>query len=290
MSADLLETYRHSGKFNPPGLILPVVAAVVIGLPLGMAYAYVVRWIPFIYLNLLITLGYGFAFGWITSRLLRASHVRNTALAAVCGLVVGIVALYAEWNGHLHALLTGAPWILRPDQIARGMAILYREGSWSFHGSTVTGFVLGAVWLIEAGIIVGLTTALPWSFVRDTPFCEQTRSWLDEEKQINTLEHFTDEAHIAALRSGDLMPLTNARPKPDGAAVFTRLLLKRAPGRTTFCTLRVQNVSVSIESDGKVKEQAEDFTGDLILPASMYDLIVRFEEFKPQPATPPAPA
>jgi hypothetical protein len=143
MSADLLETYRHSGKFNPPGLILPAIAAAVVGLPLGMAYAYVVRWIPFIYLNLLITLGYGFAFGWLTSRLLRA-------------------------------------------------------------------------------------TVLPWSFVRDTPFCERTRSWLDEEKQINTLEHFTDEAHIAALRSGDLMPLTSARPKHEGAAVFTRLLLKRA--------------------------------------------------------------
>jgi hypothetical protein len=51
MSADLLETYRHSGKFNPPGLILPVVAAAVIGLPLGIAYAYVVRWIPFVYLT-----------------------------------------------------------------------------------------------------------------------------------------------------------------------------------------------------------------------------------------------
>jgi hypothetical protein len=202
--------------------------------------------------------------------------------------VVGVIALYAEWNGHLHAVFTDAPWIFRPAQVLRGMALLYREGSWSFHGSTVTGFVLGAVWLIEAGIIVGLATVLPWSFVRDTPFCEQTRSWLDEEKQINTLEHFTDEAHIAALRAGDLMPLTNARPKNEGAAVFTRLLLKRAPGRTTFCTLRVQNVSVSIESDGKVKEQAEDFTGDLILPASMYDLIVRFEEFKPPPATAPA--
>jgi len=84
------------------------------------------------------------------------------------------------------------------------------------------------------------------------------------------------------------MQLTNAKPKASAAAVYTRLLKKRAPGRTTFCTLRVQNVSVSIESDGKVKERAEDFTGDLILPASMYDLIVRFEEFTPPPT--PAPA
>jgi hypothetical protein len=78
------------------------------------------------------------------------------------------------------------------------------------------------------------------------------------------------------------MPLADAKAKVDGAAVYTRLILKRAPQRTGFCTLRVQNVTVSIESDGKVKEQAENFTGDLILPTSMFDLITRFEEFVPR--------
>ncbi len=283
MSSGLLETYRHSGKFNPPAVLLPLIAAVVLGFPLGFAYAYLIRWIPFVYINFIITLGYGFTFGWGTGRLLKAGHVRNTTLAASCGIAVGIIALYAEWNGHLHAVFDDAPWFFRPDQMLNGMALLYQEGSWSFHGQTVTGPVLAACWLIEAGLIVGVAASIPWAFVRDTPYCEKARCWLDEQKAINTLEPFTDEARIAALRSGDLMPLVDAKAKPEGAAVFTRLLLKRSPQRTTFCTLRIQNVSVSIDSEGKVKERAENFTGDLILPASMFDLITRFEEFKPLP-------
>ncbi len=285
MSTDTLETYRHSGKFNPHGVVLPIVAAAVLGFPLGYVYAYGLRWIPFIYVNILLTFAYGFGFGWLTSRILKASHVRNTTLATLCGLGVGLIALYWEWDGHLHALFTGAPWFFRPDQIVRGMGLLYKEGSWGFHGTTVTGIPLALVWVVEAAIIVGVATAIPAVFVRDTPFCEQTRTWLDEEKKINTLEPLLDETAIAALRAGDLMPLANMKAKFDGAAVYTRLILKRAPARTAFCTLRVQNVSVSIESDGKIKEQTEDFTGDLILPSSMHDLIARYEEFVPLPKT-----
>lgn len=285
--SDTLETYRHSGKFNPTGPVLSITAAAALGVPLGLAYAYVIRWIPFIYVNFIITLGYGLAFGWITTRLLKITRMRHTALAALCGFAAGLVALYCEWSAHIHVLVEGSPWFLRPNQVWTGVEILYQEGSWSFHHQTVSGIPLAIVWLIEAGIIVGIATAMPFTFVGDTPYCERTGCWLDEQKQINTLESFTDDAQIAALKSGDLMPLTTARAKANNAAVFTRLLLKRSPNCKLFCTLRVQDVTVTIEKDGKLKESTEDHTGDLIIPASMFELIMKFEEYQP---VPPAPA
>lgn len=285
--SDTLETYRHSGKFNAPGLVLVVAAAAAIGFPLGLAYAYLIRWIPVVYVNVVLTCGYGFAFGWVTTRILKASQVRNTTLAVLCGLAAGFIALYMEWSAHLHVLFEDAPWFFRPDQIVRAMALLYEEGSWGMRsGGNVTGIPLALVWVIEAGIIVGLATLLPWHFVRDTPFCEKTRCWLDEDRKIDTLETFTDDAQLAALKAGDILPITQAKPKADNAAVFTRLLLKRSPKCTIFCTLRVQDVTISIDDKGKVTEKTEDLTGDLIIPASMFDLIAQFEQFKPGPATP----
>ena len=285
MNADTLQTYKHSGKFNPLGLVLAITAAAAIGFPLGLAYAYIVRWIPFVYVNFFATLGYGFAFGWVTSRILKASQVRNTSLAALAGLAAGLIALYMEWSGSLHVLFEDSPWFFRPDEIMRGMTLLYEQGSWSFHRTNVTGNILVLVWLIEAGIIVGLAILGPFDFVSTTPFCEKTKSWLDEKKEIDTLERFTDPAHLATLKAGDILPITQAKPKAHNADEFTRLLLKRSPRCKIFCTLRVQHVILTTDKEGKVTVKTKDLTGDLIIPASMFELIAQFEEFTSAPTT-----
>jgi hypothetical protein len=129
---------------------------------------------------------------------------------------------------------------------------------------------------------------VPYVFIRDTPYCEKTGCWLDEEKKIDTLENFTDPAQLAALKAGDIMPIVAARPKADTAAVFTRLLLKRSPKCPVFCTLRVQEITVTIDKKGNVNQKAADLSGDLIIPASMFDLIAKFEDFKAVPGAPAA--
>jgi len=289
MSADTLETYRHSGKFNPSGPVLALGAAVVLAVPLGLAYAYLIRWVPFIYLNMLATCAYGGVFGWMTMRLLKAGHVRNAAFAALVGAGAGLLALYGEWSGHLHALLEDGPWVFAPDEILRGMQVLYAEGSWGMkHGGNVTGIPLALVWVAEAGLIVGFATMLPYGFVVGTPYCEKSRCWLDEEKKINTLESITDPVQLAALKAGDIMPVVAAKPKAADAAVFTRLWLKRSPQCPVFCTLRVQDITVTVDKKGNLRESAKDLTGDLIIPASMFELMTKFEEFTPAPPAPPA--
>jgi len=291
MNADTLESYRHSGKFGLAGPVLAVVAAGALGFPLGLAYSYLLRWIPFIYINLLATFGYGAAFGWVTSRVLKSNHVRSPTVAALTGLAVGLIALYLEWSGHLHVLFDDAPWFFLPDEIWRSLPFLYEHGSWGLRsGGNITGIPLAIVWLGEAGIIVGIAVVLPYTFVKDTPYCEKTKCWLDEEKKINTLETIADPAQVAALKAGDLMPITAAKPKTEGASAFTRLLLKRSEKCPVFCTLRVQNVTVSIDRKGNLKEKVNDLTQDLIIPASMFELIGKFEDFAPLPAVAPPSA
>lgn len=287
MNADTLEAYRHSGKFNLSAITLVLGAAAVVGFPLGLAYAHFVRWVPFVYLNMLATVAYGFAFGWLTTKILKLGHVRNTTVATGCGAAAGLVALYFDWSGFIHAVWEDGPWFSPPQEILGAMAYLYEHGSWGMKsGGNITGIFLALVWAAEAGIVLVFATTMARGFVQDTPYCEKTRCWLDEEKKINTLESITDTAQLAALRSGDIMPIVSAKPKPETAPTFTRLLLKRSPQCKVFCTLRVQDVTLSVDGKGNVTEKVINLTSDLIIPASMFDLIAKFEDFKSVPVAP----
>jgi len=291
LTADTLETYRHSGKFTLPGILLPLVVCALVAFPAGLAYGYLIRWIPIVYLNILLTLGYGFAFGWLARKLLQRGKVRNTALATAIGVISGLFALYGEWSGHVHAVFDDAPWLLRPDEIFSAMAYLYENGSWTLgrgsSSSAVTGIVLALVWAVEALLIVGLAGFVAWNFSAETPFCEKAGCWLDEKKHIDTLAPIAAE-QLPALKSGSLQPLLDTAPCAEGADEFTRLTLKRAPVEAAFCTLRVEAVTRSYDKEGKMQEKVQSHTGDLILPASMFDLIAQFEELKPRPAPGPA--
>src|SRR5436190_7466286 len=104
--------YRHSGKFGIHGPLLAILAALIVGYPLGIAYAYLIKWIPFIYLNFLITTGYGLAFGFVTMLLLQFAKVRNGIVALLTGLAVGFCAWYLSWNGFVHAMVENSPRLI----------------------------------------------------------------------------------------------------------------------------------------------------------------------------------
>lgn len=287
--------YRHSGKFGLSGVPLTLLTAGAIGFPLGFVYAYLIKWIPFIYLNFLATAGYGFLLGLVTGQVMKFTKVRNTPIAAICGLLAGGVGLYFAWNGHLHAVFKDAPVLWAPAELWAGLEQLYEDGSWSLRGGgNVTGIILGIVWAVEAIIIIGLAIFVPLGLISGTPFCEQTQCWLDEEKKISTLEAFTDPAHLAAFRAADLAPLSQAKPRAPSSSTFARLTLKHSPRCEQFCTVSIENVSMVRDKDGNFSEKTEPLVRELMLPKSMLELISKFEAFdQPKPVLetpPPSPA
>ncbi len=281
MASETFQIYRHTGKFGIHGPALALLAAVVAGFPLGYAYAYLIKWIPFIYLNFLITAGYGFVFGILTGALMKFGKVRNTLLAVLCGILAGVLALYFAWNAHIHSLSKDAPALFLPGQILAAMRFLYENGSWGMRSSgNVTGIPLAIVWAVEGTMIVGLSAFVPFSMISDTPFCEQSRCWLDEEKKIDTLEAFSDPAQSAAFKAGDLGPLSQARPRASGSTAFARLTLKHSPRCDQFCTVSIANVTVVTDKDGNTSEQTQELARNVMLPKSMFELITKFEGFK----------
>lgn len=267
-------------------------AAVATAFPLGFAYAYIGNWIPFILARVLVTGAYGFAFGMLGMWLLKRGQVRNNSFALFSGAFIGLAALYFQWNGHVHYLAKGAPPLLFPDEILGVMKVLLKEGSWGLKNSgNVTGVMLAIVWVVEAGIILGFAVLMPFGTISATPYCEATRCWLDQERKISTLEAFTDETQIAALKRDDLGPLLKAKPRAPESTSFARITLKHSPKCQTFYTLRLDNITTQLDKEGNAKEKVTELVRDLMLPASMFELITKFENFgtAPSATTPPPP-
>ena len=284
MSAAPLQAYRPSGKFTAAGLVVPLLAGAAVAFPLGLGYAKALRWIPFVYINMLATCAYGFALGWLTNLTVKHTRVRNVAFATLLGAAVGGLGVYFEWSGFIWAVWEDAPLFSPPGDILAAMSFLYEHGSWGMKsGGNVTGVFLALIWACEAGAIVVFATLMPRGFVQDTPYCEKTGCWLEEQKQIDTIEAIGDPAQREAIRAGDIMPVIAAKPRGEGL-VHTRLLFKRSPKCQVFCTVRVQEVTSEVDKDGKLKASTADLSGDLILPASMFDLVAQLENLAPAPA------
>jgi hypothetical protein len=281
MNSETFQVYRHSGKFGMHGPLLTLAIAAVAAFPLGFAYAYIVRWIPFVYVHVFATAGYGFVMGLAAGYGLRLGKVRNTTVALLTGLVVGIIALYFAWSAHINATFHGAPVLATPDQVLGAMKRLYEEGSWAMRGGgSLTGIPLAIVWVVEALIIMGMTVGTAFVMISNTPFCELNQCWLDKEKKIDTLESFTDAEQVAALKAGDLSPLAKAKPRTPGSPTFARLTLKHSPRCNDFYTVRIQDILIERDKEGKPKEKVTDITKDLMLPHRMFELIAKFEGFK----------
>jgi hypothetical protein len=287
MSSEIFESYKHSGKFGLNALLLAFLAAVAAGFSLGLAYAYLMRWIPFIILRVFGVAGYGLLFGFLIMSLMKACKVRNTKVATLCGFGTGLLALYFAWSGYVYTHFKDAPLICPPDAMLTAIGQLYDKGSWSLSGTKVSGIPLAIVWVVEGIMITGLSALLPFGAISEMPFCETNQCWLDKEKSIDTLEAFSDPEQIAAFKRGDLGPLVQAKPRAQNASAFTRLRLKFSPHSAEFCTVRLENVAFTTDKEGRPVETKTQLTGNLMLPQSMLALITKFENFKsPQESAP----
>jgi hypothetical protein len=281
MSSNIHPFYSHSGKFGVHGPLLALIAGVFVAYPLGIAYSYLIKWIPFVYLNVLIAVGYGFAFGLMTYFILKFGKVRNAPLALLTGLAVGVVALYGSWNGCAKSLIGDKlPALLMPGQLWRFIKILNENGSWGIGLSSsapVTGVLLAIFWVAEALTIVGLSAFIPYTMIHSLPFCENHGLWLDKEKKIEKLDAFVLPDQIAAFKAGDIDPLERSQPRVPASGRFARLTLKYHPECHDFCTLSIANVTTSLDKKGNEKEATQEIISNLQVPKSMFEYLESFQ-------------
>lgn len=173
--------YHESGKIDLIKQSLTYILCIGLALVLGYVYSVVTVFLPIIYLNALISIGFGLSLGFICRALFRLNHNRSKRSRIILAIIFGLLANYFQWTTYILWAYEGAIpgineylenilWIMVPDNFIYAITEINRIGPWEIAGTQIKGFGLTTIWIIEfliimAGPIVAVlkTTIYPYS-------------------------------------------------------------------------------------------------------------------------------
>jgi len=133
------------------------------------------------------------------------------------------------------------------------------------------------IWVAEAAIIILISTLMSYAYLPELPFCETHECWLDEEKKIENLDAFVLPAQIDALKAGIITPIKQATLRILKSGRFSRLTIRYSKKCEDYCSLSVENISVSSGKNGKLSENTETIITNLILQKTMLNYLITDE-------------
>lgn len=274
--------YRPSGKVSL--LTLPSVAVVAtLVFPLDWLYAWLTWEIPFVYINFLITFGFGLILGVATMTALDKGHCRNRTAACLGGMLIGLAGWYSQWGAWLHMVLAGRGnipgWLTlctHPGQLWSLLAYVNEVGVWSLRRSSenATGAWLDLFWGIECFILLGCPVLGAW-LQAGAPYSETHRRWFAKETlttrfaAVEDIPAFVSRLELDPRQAAEA--LGELASQPCDADRFARVDFHVCPGEE-IAYLSLDNVTWSTRN-GKRKEQRETVLSYLRTPSG---LVTRF--------------
>ncbi len=271
----IMQTYSHSGTVPVGGAIKTVLVGLATAAIGGIIYAYVFRWIPFVYLNFLMTLAYAGATGLAIAVMARRGQIRSNWFVTIVALVVALVGLYVYWAAYFWALagiqnvglLAFSPAVL----ISFGKH-LFEKGSWGMKNVTITGWPLVAFWIAEAVIVLRVTVSAALAEAR-RPFCEPCSEWTEVEENVARLAATGDEPAWQQVFAGDLPSLAEFPAAEQGAHQYVRLDVARCPRCERSRFLTVSTVKITIDKKGKATEHVRRLMTNAILTPAQFAVV-----------------
>jgi hypothetical protein len=155
--------YQPSNKLPIGGALLFLLGGVLTAAVLAFVYIYAIWYIPFVYINFFLCLGFGLVLGGVLMLLARAGKLRSPIGVGILALLVGLVAVYLEWSVYLTLLFnsettgTGrdadtstsfsaslfADVLTHPGAMWEAIGKINETGTWSLKGATPSGFFWG---------------------------------------------------------------------------------------------------------------------------------------------------
>ena len=208
----MIEYYKPSGRFSPLSPVCVLVAAIAM---LGVAFVYqwLIRFIPLIYLNFLLTCGVGILLAVAGGMAIRMGHIRNVPLAFLVGFVLLLVTLGGKyWFQYRHMVSEVAVAVMEENGVPSEkqqelVAALTEKLTFTEHiklrveegwtigrggGAPVGGPMVYFVWLLEAAIIF-FTGVMTCGNAGGAPYNERLGKWADEEEVVMTLPIESEE-------------------------------------------------------------------------------------------------
>jgi len=283
--------YRHSGKAPVIGLLLIGIAGFVAIPILGLVYGYLLRYIPFIYINCLIVVGYAYAISFVITRVAKYGKVRNMILIGLAGLFFGLLADYIGWVSWIAALFGDPSYLIGfffPFQVFGVITEIAKEGAWSLSGTTPTGAVLYFIWFIEACIVIGGSTYLSISALSEIPFCEDSDTWADKKTFLGAFMPVANAQQFrAAVAQGSFAPFNELKPAQPGSRKFTLLETYECEQCKSFFVLNVKNVDVTVNRRGKAETKTKPIVSNLVVTPTTLASLRKLAEVRPPAAITP---
>ncbi len=266
-----MKTYSHSGWAPPLGVLAALFAGIATAIPCAFIYAYAFCYIPFVYLNILMTLAFGAVIGFAVAKAAEWGKVRNNVVVVGIGLLSALFGLYVYWGAYLLAVIgfgraaeinvfAFLPWV-----VLNFAGELFQKGSWGIsQNNLITGWLLVAFWVGETIVVLGLAAVV--SLINsERPFCEGCREWTEKQLGVARLAGNGTEPAWTKVLSGELPALAEFQPSPPGAMQFVRLDLARCPRCEHSRFLTISAVSVSVDKEGKTSEATRALATNAVL-------------------------
>jgi len=253
--------YQASGTAPVVGLMLALTIGLVGGALLSGVYALINYFNPFIYITFLATAGFGFGCGMVSVFAITVGKIRNRMLSAMLGLAIGFLSLYFAWVGYMYFVdlprFPGGELIFDVTRMMGKIRVAAQEGLWSIRNQTPTGMFLYAVWVLEAGIVLGLSTWVP--YLNDSPFCEECNAWCDEKECPVTFSMPADfDSFEASLEAGDLSPLFQSAQRTPTARTYLQATVYPCPACEETTWLKLE--AVTVNKNDKGEEEKDETT------------------------------
>lgn len=254
-----MQTYQLSSEKPILGILLTLVTSLLSCAILSFLYSLLIYYIPFIYVLFILTLGFGFVLGFLIALGAQYGHVRDAKFVALCGIVFGIVGVYASWAVWLS--YSGSALIWHPLDIIEIIPEIAYEGVWKIGSFKPTGILLYGVWGLEALMIVVTSWLGAMGTYADAAYCEHCRAWikLDDTYKIDleNIDTHHERHKIEKLDFESLKKLKKYQKSNASDAVpppMTQLNLKKCSSCANLCLMDITEITFSVQKQGSSSE------------------------------------
>ena len=263
--------YKHSGAVPVNGLVLMALYGAAGAVLVAAIYGYADYYIPLVYFNMLLAVGFGSVVGWCVGLGGKRGQVRNSWAMAAFGFLAGCLAEYAQWVAWVFASSKQEIVAFTPAQLWTVIQYVDENGAWSVFGSTPTGWELYIYWGLEALVIVGMSVVVAGFYLSTAAYCEHCKRWADEKQSVLPLDAVGDPKGLQSrLEQGDLAGLKALKKLPGDAAVFTVLNLNKCRGCAQSNFLSLDAVTITVDKKGKKNRHTRKLLENLVLNSEQY--------------------
>ncbi|MDP4088167.1 MAG: hypothetical protein Q8930_02710 [Bacillota bacterium] len=266
--------YKHEGGINPAGIISSLLFGTIAAVVGSFIYSYAIAYIPFVYLNFLICIGFSALVGYAVAIGAKKGKIRNANLVFILAVLAGLLAEYAQWVTWLFAYSKQGIWTMSLSEMKFWLSIILEEGAWSFKGTVVTGTPLLIIWLIEGAVIIFFGAFIARSEIAETPFCERCYQWVESKVKLPNIQMIAPVSVIKGqMEAGDFSSLLAAPRSNSGDARYLQVILSRCNSCTSsnFLTL---NLVELVKNKNKVTEKKTLMVRNLIINYDIYNLFI----------------